>query len=128
MARITPAKPLKKVAACSAVSMAVSSSNEAPAQKGPVPPLRSTSTFTAGSAESARMVAASSRRRAPGRELDLGWKNSTVPIPWSTVTETVPSGAGVGLGVAGWVMRGKLGASHARRDCPALRAVPRFRA
>ena len=81
MARITPAKPLKNCWPCAGSESDASSSNDAPAQNGPVPPLCNTITRTAGSWLTRVTVAASSRSRTPGSELLLGWKNSMRPMP-----------------------------------------------
>ena len=90
MARITRAKPLKNSSPCSASLTSSSSSNDAPAQNGPVPSLRNTMTRAAASFPSQSIASAIRWRSAPGRELPLGWQKVTVPMPSEIVMETSP--------------------------------------
>jgi hypothetical protein len=99
IASTTRENPLKNSFPAAGSATAVNSSNEAPAQKGPVPPLRSTITRAAGSAPSAAIAAASWSSSSAGRELPLGWLNSTVPMPSATEVRTTPSARGEGVGL-----------------------------
>src|SRR3954466_15300838 len=88
IARITPAKPRKNALPAVSSAIDLSSSNEAPAQKGPSPSLRRTMTLTSSLAAVCSMVPASSRSRAPGSELPLVPPKETVAIASETLVCT----------------------------------------
>src|SRR6056300_552648 len=90
MALITLAKPLKKTLPVSKSSIEMSSSKLAPAQKARSPALFTRMSFTASFFPSSVMVLANFAKTLPGKELDSGWKNSTVANPRSSMATFTP--------------------------------------
>src|SRR6056300_583884 len=90
MALITLAKPLKKTLPVSKSSIEMSSSKLAPAQKARSPALFTRMSFTASFSPNSVMVLVNFARTLPGKELDSGWKNSTVANPRSSTTTCTP--------------------------------------
>ena len=105
IALITLAKPLKKIFPVSKSSIEMSSSKLAPAQKARSPALFTRMSFTASFSPSSVMVLANFARTLPGKELDSGWKNSTVANPRSsTTTFTPPWFTASFIGYSIWVL------------------------
>src|SRR6056300_928328 len=90
IALITLAKPLKKTFPVSKSSMAMSSSKLAPAQNARSPALFTRMSLTASFSPNSVMVLANFAKTLPGKELDSGWKNSTVANPRSSTTTCTP--------------------------------------
>jgi hypothetical protein len=72
IARISRAKPRKNSLPAAASRMEVSSANDAPAQNGPVPSLRSTITRASGFAASSSTVAARPAQQRARQRVPLG--------------------------------------------------------
>src|ERR1051325_11378190 len=102
IARITLANPEKNRSPAGLSPTVLSSSNEAPAQNGPLPSLRSPITRAAGARPAAPIASASFPSSAPGSELLLGCPKVTVATPSRTWVPTVPASS-TGGGEWGWL-------------------------
>src|SRR5262245_61239394 len=90
IARITRAKPMKNSLPSASSPIAESSSNDAPAQKAPVPALRMTITRTSSRTPTDEISSAIPRSSQDGSELLLGCQKSTRATPSATALLTEP--------------------------------------